>query len=70
MTTAQERKFLQLYRDTDEAGRLHMMDLLYCFVYCGDEFIKEIKEAQPQGTESMLVTVVKWKTTIPAEVVV
>lgn len=70
MTTAQEREFIQLYRDADEAGKLHIMDLLCCFVYCGEEFMREIQEAQAQGKEAMLATVAKWKATIPAEVAV
>lgn len=70
MTTAQEREFLQLYRDADEAGKLHIMDLLCCFVYCGEEFIQEIQAAKEQGKEAMLACVAKWKATIPAEVAV
>ena len=46
------------------------MDLLCCFVYCGEEFMREIQEAQAQGKEAMLATVAKWKATIPAEVAV
>lgn len=70
MTTAQERKFFQLYRDADEAGKLYMMDLLYCFAYCGEDFIQEIQEAQMHGKEAILAVIAKWKSTIPAGVAV
>ena len=70
MTTAQEREFLQLYQDADETGKLIMMDLLCCFVYCGETFIQEIQETQAQGKEAILAVIAKWKATIPAGVAV
>jgi 5'-deoxynucleotidase YfbR-like HD superfamily hydrolase len=70
MTTAQEREFIQLYRDADEARKVYIMDLLCCFVYCGEEFMMEIQEAQAKGKEAILATVAKWKATIPAEVAI
>ena len=71
MTTAQEREFLRLYRDADETGKLFMMDLLYCFVYCGEDFIQELQKTYEQGgKEAMLAVIAKWKATIPEGVAV
>lgn len=69
MTTAQEREFLQVYRDASEEGKLFIFDMLLCAATCGEEFFQELK-ATPQEPAALRAVVAKWKATIPAEVAV
>lgn len=55
-----EREFLQFYRDADESGKLFIVDLVACFVNCGDAFIQEIQAVQGD-TAAMRAVVAKWK---------
>lgn len=69
MTTAQEREFLQIYRDASEEGKLFIFDMLLCAATCGEEFFQEL-QATPKEPAALKAVVAKWKATIPAEVAV
>ena len=64
MTTAQDREFLQIYRDASEEGKTFIFDMLLCAATCGDEFFQEL-QATPQEPAAIKAVVSKWKATIP-----
>ena len=69
MTTAQEREFLQIYRDASEEGKLFIFDMLLCAATCGEEFFQEL-QATPKEPAALRAVVAKWKATIQEEVAV
>ena len=67
MITAQERQFIQIWREADNTGKALILDVLQCFKHCGEEFLQEIQAAQGNA-EAAKAIIAKWKATIPAEV--
>ena len=69
MTTTQEMEIIQLFRNADDADKMFLVDMLLCFVYCGEDFIQEIQAAQ-EDKEAMQAVVTKYVATVKEEVVV
>ena len=63
MLTASEEKFIQLFRESDEEGKLFMLDLLCCTVSFGEDFLKDMQIVQGDR-DAMIAVVSKWKTTV------
>lgn len=59
MTTAQEREFLRIFRGADAEGKAIILDMLFCFASCGEEFVQEI-QAVEGDREAMIAVVAKW----------
>lgn len=55
MVTAQEKEFLQIYQNADNAGKALIFGMLLCFAYCGEDFINEIQEVQGDKDAMMAV---------------
>ena len=55
MVTEQEKEFLQIYQNADDAGKGLLFGMLLCFAYCGEDFINEIQEVQGDKDEMMAV---------------
>ena len=55
MATAQEKEFLQIYLNADNAGKALIFGMLLCFAYCGEDFINEIQEVQGDKDAMMAV---------------
>ena len=69
MTTAQEREFIQIYRNADDAGKALIHDMLLCFAYCGEDFINEIRAVQ-EDKDGIKAIVAKYVATVKEGVAV
>ena len=60
MLTTSEEKFIQLFRESDEEGKLFMLDLLCCMALFGEDFLKDMQAVQGD-IDAMITVVSKWK---------
>ena len=63
MLTASEEKFIRLFRESDEEGKLFMWDLLCCIGRFGEDFLKDMQTVQGDR-DAMIAVVSKWKATV------
>ena len=47
--TTNERKFIQLFRDSDEAGKNYIIQVLICSSLFGADFYAEMEELKDRG---------------------
>ena len=59
--TANEREFIQLFRESDGAGRIYIIQMLMCYLRFGADFYAEMKELLDRGDkEGMRECVSRW----------
>ena len=63
MTRAQEKELIRIFRDADAEGKTIILDMLFCFVSCGEEFVQEI-QAVEGDKEAIKAVVAKWRDTV------
>ena len=59
--TANDRMFIQLFRDADEEGKMYIIQVLICYLHFGADFYSEMKELQDKGdTDGMKECTARW----------
>lgn len=59
--TANEREFIQLFRDSDEAGKMHILKMLACTTCFGKDYYSEMIALHKNGdTDGMRECTDRW----------
>lgn len=59
MLTAQEQEFLNIYREADDDSKVFIIEMLFCFAYCGETFFTEFQQFHQNGDHAGVKSVVK-----------